>query len=284
VAIACTVATPTVHLHCYFPSLTETYTADDFFAYLSGPVDDDHPRWAGIDLDFQTNQTGGVLAFQNSLRDPGSVVVYLGHSALDFDNHYSLGLSPKGLHEAEITDIERWEKGDWRREWKGQKAHKPEDLMSALKKSPAKVVILASCGSATIPYGLSLANFDAAGAAAWRGKVAGGPALVVTKSNILTTWSYDWVYALTAFLLDLIDYEVDMSKRPVPRKLDHHGTIQQALDAANVTFQKNKAPDTFVLVNGSGSTVVFPDRPLGFTYQDLGLDWENWGLTDDPQP
>jgi hypothetical protein len=196
---------------------------------------------------------------------------------LDFDNNYSLGLSPRDLGWAEIADMDRWNNGDWRRKWNGQTAQKPVDLMSALQKSPAKVVILASCASATIPWGLSLANFDAAGAATWKKKIAGGPAVIVTKSNILTTWSFNWGHALTAFLLDLIDYEVAVSQKIVPRKLtyrrDHHGTIQQALDAANVAFKNNKAPDTFVLVNGSGSTVVFPDRPLRSTTEDIARDF-----------
>jgi hypothetical protein len=275
------VATPTVHLHCYFEKITETYTADDWFAYLRG-ADAKYPRWTGIDLDFQTNKTGGVLDFKNSLRDPGSVVIYLGHSALDSDNKYSLGLSPRGLWYAEMADMDRWDNWDSRRRNRetGEKPRKPEDLMSWLKTSPAKLVILASCSSATIPFGLSLTNFTAKGTATWKQKVAGGPALVVTDSPKLTTWSYDWAYALTAFLLDLIDYEGDASERPITQKPNHGGTIQSALDAANVTFTNHGAHDTFVLVNGTGSTVVFRgDRSAAGVWKALDIDWD-----DDPQP
>jgi hypothetical protein len=173
--------------------------------------------------------------------------------------------------------MDRWNSGDWRRKWNGQRAQKPVDLMSALKKSPAKVVILASCSSATIPLGLSQANFNAKGVATWKQKVAGGPAVIVMYSPHFKTWSFNWGHALTAFLLDLIDYEVAVSQKIVPRKLtyrlDHHGTIQQALDAANIAFMKNQALDTFVLVSGSGSTVVFPDRPLRSTTEDIARDF-----------
>jgi hypothetical protein len=176
--------------------------------------------------------------------------------------------------------MDRWNNLDWRRVKEGQKPRKPEDLMSALKKSPAKLVILASCGSATIPWGLSLANFNAKGAAAWKEKVAGGPAVVVTHSTLLTTWSNNWAWALAAFLFDLIDYEVDLGTdktgRTVTRKRSHVGTIQSALDAANVAFMNYKAPDSFVLVNGTGSTEVFP---TDWSALDFDID-----LDDDPQP
>jgi hypothetical protein len=111
-------------------------------------------------------------------------------------------------------------------------------------------------------------------------KVAGGPALVVTDSPGLTTWSYDWAYALTAFLLDLIDCEVDASLRLITQKPNHGGTIQSALDAANVMFTNKEAHDTFVLVNGTGSTVVFPgDRSAAGVWRVLDIDFD-----DDPQP
>jgi hypothetical protein len=270
------VATPTVHLHCYFEGqIAGSLTAKDYFAYLRGSVDPTTPEQAslpptdrfadaGVNLDFRTTQVGGVIAFQHSLRDSGSVVIYLGHSALDFDRHYSLGLTPRGLWYAEMTDMDRWNNFDSRRREKhtGEKPLPPEDLMSALKKSAAKLVILASCGSATIPNGLSLANFNAQGAAAWKGKVAGGPAVVVTHSTLLTTWSNNWAWALAHFLFDLIDYEVDLTHdktgRTLRRKAEHDGSIQTALDAANAAFKNYKAPDSFVLVNGTGSTVVFP--------------------------
>jgi hypothetical protein len=185
-----------------------------------------------------------------------------------------------------MAGMDRWYNYDQYRHNRktGEKPPPPQDLMSWLKTSPARVVILASCGSATIPWGFSLTNFMAKGVAAWKKKVPGAqPAVIVTCSpTSLFTWSDAWAYALTAFLCDLIDYDVELDangyiKKPVSRNLiyhrDQHGTIQQALDAANAMFNKNTAPDTFVLVNGTGSTVVFPDRSLGFVPEDLVPDF-----------
>ena len=276
-------ATPTVHLHYYLDVVTAHYRPDKWFEYLRGPVED--ARWADIELDCQSNPGGGVLAFQQSLRDPGSVVIYCGHSALDTPRQFSLGLTPSApLAYAEIADMERWEMLDKKRVLPGGEKPPPPkgDLMSWLKTSPARVVILASCGSATIPWGLSLANFNAKGAATWQRKVgAGGPAVIVTKSQVyLTTESYNWAYALAGFLFDLIDYDVDSPGQPVPRKNPRGGTIQSALNAANTEFMKAKAPDAFVLVKGDGSQDVFPG------YRSGAVDWSalDFDLDDDPQP
>jgi hypothetical protein len=282
VAVDSNVATPTVHLHYYLGVVTTHYPPDEWFEYLRGPVGD--ARWAGIELDCQSNPVGGVLAFQQSLRDPGSVVIYCGHSALDTPRQFSLGLTPSApLPYAEIADMERWEKLDKNRVLPGGKKPPPPkgDLMFLLKTSPARVVILASCGSATIPWGLSLTNFSAAGAAAWRGKVTGGPAVIVTKSQVLTTKSYNWAYALAGFLFDLIDYDVDWPGQPVPRKNPRGGTIQSALNAANAGFVKAKASDAFVLVKGDGSQDVFPGYRSAAVDDWSALDFD---LDDDPQP
>jgi hypothetical protein len=242
---------------------------------------------AGLTLSSIVNQTQvGGLAFQQSLRDPGSVVIYCGHSALDTPRKFSLGLTPSAaLPYAEIADMERWDKLDKNRVLPGGKKPPPPkgDLMSWLKKSPARVVILASCGSATIPWGLSLANFNAKGAATWQGKVgAGGPAVIVTKSQVyLTTESYNWGYALAGFLFDLIDYDVNWPGQPVPRKNPRGGTIQSALNAANTEFAKANAPDAFVLVKGDGSQDVFPGYRSAAVDDWSALDFD---LDDDPQP
>jgi hypothetical protein len=43
-----------------------------------------------------TNVGSGADDFKKSLQDEGAVVVYPGHSALDFKNKRSMGLTPKG--------------------------------------------------------------------------------------------------------------------------------------------------------------------------------------------
>ena len=175
---------------------------------------------------------------------------------LDFKNKRSLGLSPMGHAPAEIA---------------------PDQLMSLHKASKAKLVILATCASSTL--GLE--------------KLKGGPAVVVTNSGSnLTTWSFDWVQALTAFLLLSIGYKVGDDGQPyslqpllkaerdvatslvgavdgpfaaalvsqVMAQNKGHATISKALDAANEAFKKN-TPDRFELAYGGPggpSTVVFP--------------------------
>lgn len=216
-------ATQTVHLHFYMP-ITGNYSATQFYEWLRGPEDYDHPlsRWeeAGINLIFHSEKNSGVADFKKSLQDPGAVVVYLGHSTLDFKNKRSLGLTPKGSARAEIP---------------------PGTLMSLLNKSKASLVILASCASETCV-----------------GKLTGGPAVVVTASgNNLKTWSFDWAQALGAFLLVLLGFEVDASGQPTPRKKGR-GTINEALDASAEAFKGQKTDDRFKLVNGEGSRIIFP--------------------------
>jgi len=260
----------TLHLHFYLPVVAGNYSIDRFVDYLRGSVDPTTPEEAsmppsdrfadaGVTLDFQKKVVSGAADFKKSLQDTGSVVVYLGHSVLDFKNKRSLGLSPMGHDPAEI---------------------KPEQLMSLLKASSAQLVILATCASSTL--GLE--------------KLKTGPAVVVTNSGAnLKTWSYDWAQALRAFLLLLIGYKVGKNDQPYslePQQkaaravttqlvgaLDGpfvaalvsqamalnkgHATISQALDAANETFKGREKDDgdRFELAYGGPggpSTVVFP--------------------------
>jgi hypothetical protein len=218
----------TLHLHFYLP-ITSNYSVDDFANYLRGSVVDltspdppppDRFDTAGVVLDFQKRAVSGAADFKTSLNDPDSVVVYLGHSVLDFGNKLSLGLSPLAHHTPEIA---------------------PNDLMDLLKASKAKLVILATCASST----LGLKNLKA------------GPAVVVTNSGSdLTTWSFSWAQALQPFLLFLIGYEVGKNDQPVARK--SRATIEEALDASNAAFKENKSDDRFELAHGEPSTVVFP--------------------------
>jgi hypothetical protein len=229
-------AKPTLHLHFYFPNVNPHYSAQALVDYLRGGSVDpqtaeqasvppsDRFADAGVSLDFQTKALTGTAEFKKSLQDPGSVVVYLGHSTLDFKKMLSLGLSPLGHHTAEIA---------------------PGALMDLLKASKAKLVVLATCASSTL--GLE--------------KLKVGPAVVVTNSQSdITTWSLNWGQALTPFLLLLIGYEVGKDDQPVARKKGR-ATVQEALDAANVSFKENKTDDRFELAFGEGSTVVFPSSP-----------------------
>jgi hypothetical protein len=259
----------TLHLHFYL-NIAGNYSVDKFVAYLRGSVDPTTPEEAsmppsdrfadaGVTLDFQKKVVSGTADFKRSLQDPGSVVVYLGHSVLDYTNKRSVGLSPMGHNTAEIT---------------------PDQLMSLLKASSAKLVILATCASSTL--GLE--------------KLRGGPAVVVTNSGSnLKTWSFDWAQALRAFLLLLIGYKIGKNDQPYSLQPQlqaeravatslvgavdglfaavlvsqamalnkGHATISQALDAANEAF-KGRAKDDgdrFELAYGGPggpSTVVFP--------------------------
>jgi hypothetical protein len=147
---------------------------------------------------------------------------------LDFKNGRSLGLSPLGLHTAEIA---------------------PGALMDLLKVSRAKLVILATCGSSTL--GLE------------KLKAPPAPAIIVTNSghNLLTI-STDWGQALQHFLLLLIDYQIATEGKekgqPVTRKKGR-ATISEALDAANAALVRNDSEDRFELACGNDSTVVFPE-------------------------
>lgn len=226
-------ANRTLHLHFYLP-IASTYSVDDFVAYLRGSTDpttaeqaseppSDRFDTAGVTLDFKKRAVSGTADFKTSLQDADSVVVYLGHSVLDFKKRISLGLSPMGHDTAEI---------------------KPDALMDLLKASKAKLVILATCASSTL--GLE--------------KLKKGPAVVVTNSGSnLKTWSVDWANALTPFLLLLIDYEVGKRGQPVARNKGR-ATIKEALDASNEVFKGREKDDgdRFELAYGNGSTVVFP--------------------------
>ena len=222
-----------LHLHFYLPVSTKPpYDVDKFVTYLRGSVDPTTPEQAseppadrfdsaGVPLDFKKKALTGTEDFKKSLLDPDSVVVYLGHSVLDFKNKRSLGLSPMGHDSADIA---------------------PDALMDLLKASKAKLVILATCASST----LGLKNLKV------------GPAVVVTNSGSdLKTWSFNWVQALQPFLLLLIGYEVGKDDQPVARKKGR-ATIKEALDAANAAFKENKSTDRFELAHGEESTVVLP--------------------------
>jgi hypothetical protein len=93
----------TLHLHFYL-AIAAHYSVDKLANYLRGFVPDptskdppppDRFDTAGVVLDFQTKAVSGAADFKTSLKDPDSVVVYLGHSVLDFENKGSLGLSPR---------------------------------------------------------------------------------------------------------------------------------------------------------------------------------------------
>ena len=256
-----------LHLHLYL-DITSDYSDADFVNYLRGrkdpeeledptipvpdltkerpkPVEERKPvpdrfKAAGVYLDFHSNAAQGTDAFKKSLLDDGSVVVYLGHSTLDFIKRRSLGLEPLGHKKVEIN---------------------PDELMRLLALSRAKLVILATCASSTL--GLE--------------QLKGRPAVVVTNSGSdLKTWSNDWGLALKHFLLLLIGYEVhdkiDIKAQPVGRyetptnvgeiltKLTRkkRATIKEALDASDLGFKENNSTDRFQLAHGEGSMVVFP--------------------------
>jgi hypothetical protein len=220
-------AAKTVHLHFYLDP-TGSYSATSLFEFIRGPEDYNTPlnRWdeAGINLVLHTNVGSGAEDFKKSLQDAGAVVVYLGHSTLDFKNKRSMGLTPKGSSQAEIP---------------------PDKLMDLLKQSKVTLVILASCASSTLV-----------------GKMTGGPAVVVTNSQAnLTTWSNDWANALGPFLFVLLGYDLPPSaSQPTVRK-EGRGKISDALDAANAAFKVNqKTDDRFELANGDASTVIFPEH------------------------
>lgn len=228
----------TLHLHFYLPNVNPSYSAQALVDYLRGSAvpttaeqasvpPSDRFEDAGVSLDFQTRALTGTAEFKKSLQDTGSVVVYLGHSVLDFKNKRSLGISPMQHDPADIAT---------------------GALMDLLKASKAKLVILATCASSTL--GLEKLK-----------SVAFWPAVVVTNSQSdITTFSLNWGQALQPFLLLLIGYEVGKDGQPVARK-EGRATIQEALDAANVSFKENKTDDRFELAFGEGSTVVFPSSP-----------------------
>jgi hypothetical protein len=96
-------AAKTVHLHLYLDP-TGSYSATSLFEFIRGPEDYNNPlnRWdeAGISLVSHTNVGSGADDFKKSLQDAGAVVVYLGHSALDFKNKRSMGLTPNAANAA----------------------------------------------------------------------------------------------------------------------------------------------------------------------------------------
>jgi hypothetical protein len=226
-----------LHLH-FYANTSVHYSPDKFADYLRGPIDAAHPfdRFddAGVSLDFRSTAAHGTADFKSSLRDDGSVVVYLGHSVPDHRTKRSLGLSFLGNGKADIPAITVAKPGQ----------PKPPDLMDLVGGSRAKLVILATCASST--FGLE--------------KLKAGPAVVVTNSGVnLVTWSANWGIALQHFLLLLIGYEIDGAGQPVARKKGR-ATISEALEAANAAFKKFSTTDRCELAHGEGSMVVFPEK------------------------
>jgi hypothetical protein len=237
-----------LYLH-FYASTSLHYSPDKFADYLRGNIDADHPfdRFsdAGVNLAFRPTAAQGPHAFKESLRDDGSVVVYLGHGVPDPKTKRSLGLSFFGNGIADIPAITVAKPGQ----------PKPPDLTDLLKDSRAKLVVLATCASST--FGLD--------------KLKTGPAVVVTNSGPnLVTYSALWGKALQHFLLLLIGYEVNAKGEAVVglgpvteigdilKNIQPRATIREALEAANAAFKEFGSTDRCELAHGEGSTVVFP--------------------------
>jgi hypothetical protein len=220
----------TIALHIYMDINSDAgYPPQSLFEWINGKRDDstihewvpDHWSSFNVTVELYTNPKTGVEEFKRSLKRKGTIVVYLGHSALDqYHGRRSLGLHP------DLKDP------------KGLISSK--DLRTLLKKSQASMVIIASCDSITSV-----------------GTLGAGPIVIATDSGPdKTTWSQDWGIALGAFLFLLIGLELDPSGQPKQRK-GGPGTIKEALDASAAAFEEHRTKDRFKLMHGDSSMKVF---------------------------
>jgi len=232
----------TIYLHLYLPITVKGdkpgkkgFSQEDFLYWLRGKKDDfeqdgsgtpvyqqGHWEDLGIQLDAKVDYANGVAEFKKSLQQPNSIVVYLGHSALDKNNDYhSMGLTPKGNAVPEIPS---------------------KELRTLLAQSKASLVILCSCDSLTAA-----------------GSPSGGPIVIATDSGKdRETNTVDWANALGAFLFALIGLELDGSRQPNHLRKGGHATVNDALESANKEFADSKTGDSFKRVSGDGAVVLIP--------------------------
>jgi hypothetical protein len=221
----------TIILHLYRDpkeqDKTKGFSQQEFIRWFKAPADPDIPnvgKWSDerIDLEFYTDKKSGVKDFEKSLQRKGAIVVYMGHSTLDkFHGFHSLGLTPQGKKQPEIPNA---------------------TLRTLLSKSPASLVIIASCDSKTAV-----------------GKLSAGPPIIVTNSGAdEETDHLALVDAVAVFLFLLIGWEMDGRGQPNDPHKGGHATIDEALSAANVVLKASQIDDQFELINGNGSIKLFP--------------------------
>lgn len=231
----------TIYLHFYLPVTVKgdkpgkkAFSKEDFYAWLNGKTEDfadvngtpqyqqGHWEDLGIKLELKKDYANGVAEFKNSLQQPNSIVVYLGHSTLDKNNSYhSMGLTPKGNSVPEIPS---------------------KELRTLLTQSKASLVVLCSCDSLTAA-----------------GTLSGGPIVIATDSGPdRETNTVDWANALGAFLFALIGLDLDRSRQPNNLRKGGHATVTDALETANKEFADSKTGDSFKRVYGDASVVLIP--------------------------
>jgi hypothetical protein len=228
----------TIIFHLYTPIIpvgdtpgNKGYSVQDFIIWFKAPDDARIPevgKWSseGIDLEFFVDTKKGVTDFKKSLETEGAIVVYIGHSTLTPPKSKkdpegpSLGLSPDNPRKGpEIPNA---------------------TLRGLLGKSKASLVIIASCDSKTAV-----------------GRMSGGPPVVVTNSGKdRVTLIPRMANAVATFLFLLIGWERDGENQPNDPHKGGHATIDEALAASAVEFKDME--DRFELVNGDGSTKLFP--------------------------
>jgi hypothetical protein len=169
------IPTNNIFMHVYFKTLDPRtgYTGQDFFDWIVGPLALIDPTFQGpspnrfqlqgININLVSNSSTAVSDFKGSLKVPGSIVVYFGHTVLGLTT--TLGLAPNdppakkpGITCAELTKL--------------------------LNTAKAKIVVLAGCATSQCVT-----------------KIKGDTVVIVTQSGKdRVTNTLQWAPAIKALL------------------------------------------------------------------------------------
>jgi Lysine-specific metallo-endopeptidase len=170
------IITQDISMHVYFHEISESFTVESFFNWVVGssPNESQPNRFqlAGAEINLINNSKTAVSDFKRSLKTPGAVVVYFGHtiSRNVSGRMTTWGLVPSGplSKKPDITCLE---------------------LTKILSAAKAKIVVLAGC--ATIQCVT---------------KIKGDTVVIVTKSgHDRGTNALVWAPAIKALLDELLD-------------------------------------------------------------------------------
>jgi hypothetical protein len=168
------IQTNVIFMHIYFKKLSTNYTVQQFFDWVVGQSEDVYQsqpnrfELSGITVGLVNNSKSAVSDFEKSLKTPGSIVVYFGHTVLGQKN--TLGLSPRdpALEKPDITCLR---------------------LTKLLNEAQAKIVVLAGCATSQCVT-----------------KTKGNTAVIVTQSGKdRLTNTLAWAPAIKSLLDELLN-------------------------------------------------------------------------------
>ena len=158
-------------MHVYFTKLSAGYTGQQFFDWIvnqnPGEMGPNRFQVAGVEINLVSNSRTAVADFKGSLKGPGSVVVYFGHTVLGQKTTLGLTVNDPPAKKPSITCGE---------------------LTNLLNVGKAKIVVLAGCATSECVT-----------------KIKGDTAVIVTQSGKdRLTNTLQWAPAIKALLDELL--------------------------------------------------------------------------------